>query len=535
MSVTKKIWSIIGLATGLWILSGLPILVGAITTGPSEVFVGRVPATAADTTAYYSMIEQAKQGRILFSNQFTSLTQHPTMFHPLWLVTGWIAFLLNLSPVWAYQLVRWLAVIGFLALLWRILEEIFSERRWQWISLLMITLSGGFGWLTQADFRRYVDLSTTPADLWVAESTTFQSIGHSALFIGSQTLVLFLIWQLASWLQGQTRAGWRWTGPTILLLGLIHPYDLVTVAAVAFGWTGWTYLRSGKPSRPIGQVLRAGLGWIGWVIPVIVYYRWWVLSEPAMAGWLAQNLDYTSAPYLTLLGFGLLVPLATYGAIRSLRERQTFLHACLAWAVIGLLLIYAPLSVQRRLLNGLQIPFALLAAYGFSMAWKRWKEWPLVRNVAAICLATGLVLSPLVLLGVDIRYVLPGARPPYPVRITRDTYGAFQYIRQHSTLTQATWAESWVSNSLTGLEGRTVVQGHAHQTIDFQQRLRDWLVFRTQLLNPDERTAILDRLNVKFLLWRPQDALPNGYRPSQDPRWVTRYQRGSVTLFERIK
>lgn len=523
--------NLVVVAVAVWLVSGLPLWVGWVSTPKNEVYVARVPIVAADTTAYYSNIEQARQGRLLFDNQFTSETQQPSMFHPLWLVTGWVGWLTHLSTPWAFQMMRLIAIWLFLLLVWRITADLFESFQHRWLAILVLLTSSGIGWLSGMDFRKGVSLDTTPVDLWVAESNTFLSIGHSALFIGSQTLVLYLIWSYGRWLTGETPKSMRWTGPAVLLLALIHPYDLLTVGAVWLGWTVWYTLRQDHVKRIWGEVIKIFATWFAWVLPVVAYYVFIVLRQPAMAGWLQQNVDWSSAPYLVLLAYGLLAPLAAIAAVNVKTRRQWLISLLVLWIVVDWLLMYTPgLRVQRRLISGLHIPFALLGTLGI-LYLRRYlmSPWPWRSFVAGIILVMS--LSNIRAVSVDTAQVQPNFHPDYPVRITVDEAAGMDWLRKHTTFSDVIFSDVWMGNTITGRAGRTVVQGHGHQTIALQLRIRDWLVFRSNVLSQSERAAILKRLHVTYLFWRTNDALSGGYQPADDPRWELVYTHGTTSVY----
>jgi hypothetical protein len=71
------------------------------------------------------------------------------------------------------------------------------------------------------------------------------------------------------------------------------------------------------------------------------------------------------------LGYGLLVPLAAWGAtllVRESRKRDEGARLWLPviWATVGFVVPYLPVSFQRKMVMGLHLPIALLAGVGLS-------------------------------------------------------------------------------------------------------------------------------------------------------------------------
>lgn len=512
------------LSGALWLVTALPALVGYIAAPAGQTYLARIHIVAADTTAYYSNIEQARQGRLLFTNQFTSEPQRPTWFHPLWLVTGWLGAATSLATPVAYHLVRFVAVLLFVWLLDRIIGRLWPDRTQQGLALIIVTTSAGLGWVMPGSDTNPLLRSI---DLWVAESVTFQSIGHSALFIGSQALLLWCLWSVWSWIQRPDRLP-KTLGPASALLTLIHPYDLVTMAAVAAAAIAWQYRGVSRPRPRVRDIVRLA-AWCGaWVIPVAGYFIGVVLREPAMAGWLSQNIDITPTPPFVLAGYGLLIPLAMFGAWRWNNVNRTFL---VIWAVIGCLIIYMPIiDFQRRLLSGIHIPIALLAAHGVFLITTR-VVLPWMRLAATIGFVLILSLTNIQNSLHDVAITLVPRSVDYPVYAQTAEIEALAWLKTQTDFSDVIWSEVWLGNAIPGQIGRTVVMGHGHQTLKLQHRLREWLAFRRGEWSADVLDERIKALRITWLVWRASDEWPDGYRPETDSRWRLARDFGPVQLY----
>ena len=69
---------------------------------------------------------------------------------------------------------------------------------------------------------------------------------------------------------------------------------------------------------------------------------------------------------LRLLGYGLVVPLALLGAWRTIRCRDQRKLFLIVWIIAVSALVYAPLLLQRRMVEGLHIALCVLATYGLA-------------------------------------------------------------------------------------------------------------------------------------------------------------------------
>jgi hypothetical protein len=85
---------VLSIIIGAIVLANLPMLVGFLIGGNSH-FTGGNYLNSGDTSVYISYIEQAKEGKFLMSNLFTSENQRDVFFAPLWLVLGLLARVFN--------------------------------------------------------------------------------------------------------------------------------------------------------------------------------------------------------------------------------------------------------------------------------------------------------------------------------------------------------------------------------------------------------------------------------------------------------
>lgn len=511
------------------ILTSLPTIVGYLTAGPNRVFVPRIAVSEADTGAYYSNIEQVRQSRLLVSNQFTSESQQPSLFHPLWILLGWLARWLHVSTPIIFWLARLAGLTAFIIILDRLISRLEPLARSRWLALWLVLTASGLGWVLPAhSVQQLVD--RTPIDLWVSEANTFLTLTHSSLFILSQLMIGFVLWQ--AWLTSTSAINrwWRWTGPILLLVGLVHPYDLVLLFAITVIWLAWTAWIERPAMAELKQhILRWVFAW-WWAIPVVLYYFLVVLKQPAMLGWLRQNVDITGPWWSTAVGFGLLLPLAASGFI--LWRRQRWAQFLAFWFVVTLALVYFPgVSVQRRFFNGVGLPLSMLAAVSV-VTWLRRFVSGNFRQPVALALVVLLAWSNLENLSGGLTKVLRVSTPVPMVMLSRGQYEAMRWIRDHSTFDDVTWSNYWNGNTLAGLMARTVALGHGNQTIHTVDRLKDWFIFTLSTTPSTERLTMVERLRVHWLLWNPRYDGLGGYHPNSDPMWRQVFAGGGTEVYE---
>lgn len=527
--MTRDRWWLWGTITAVIVLTSIPQVFGYATVQSGKTYIPHIAVAEADTSAYYSNIEQVRQGRFLVSNQFTSEEQQPSLFHPLWILLGWIARILHVSTPIIFQVARVGAILAFVLVLDVLIRRIpwFAQRRW--MTLWIVLTSSGVSWLVpHATVHAAID--NTPTDLWVSEANTFLTLMHSSLFILSQLMIGFILWQLWRSTMNESRRHWRWVGPVLLGMGLMHPYDLLQVGILFIVWGAWcVFVHHWSVSRVLLFLKQWAVIWL-WTVPIFLYYPLVVLRQPAMYGWLQQNYDVMGPLGATFLGFGFLLPLALMAAWYFRRER--WIQFLTIWAVTLLFLSHAPgVSIQRRLLNGIHIPLALLTS-AFIIQWLRQPFMKRIAPLVAVASVFILARTNMNNIGQAVQNI---ARPPSREVSSQVTVGqlhAMEWIRNRSSFDDVTWSNYWDGNALAGLMARTVALGHSNQTVNFLDRAYDWYRFTAKETSTVDRHAIVRRLRVTFLLWFPaRDALGQ-YDPATDAMWKLVDDEGDTQVYQ---
>jgi len=537
-------------------LTCLPYIFGLFITPPGMQYMGFL-GNPDDQNVYMAWMRQAADGRILFTDLFTSEPQQAGFLHVYFLLLGLVARLTHLPLIWTYHAAR---IIGgwLLLLVFYVFCAAFTERpAVRRLALLLAAFSSGLGWLF------YFVLppgSPHPADfgrgLVMPEAVTFLTILLNPLFSFSMALMLatFLLAMLAAE-KGSARLA-LYAGILGLILGNAHTYDMVTVYAVLALY---------------GVVLLACRNFRGVALLALIV----AVSSPSVAyqAWLfranfifrAKALTPTLSPpfVMMLLTFGIPLALALPGAVMGLRSsqwrpvpghperpvrvaegRRFSLPAI--WVVIGfLLLAFAPFSFQRKLAEGLHLPICLLAAVAVVSA----LETRTLAKVLLIALtslsniffvsraAQDLItnnaahrneLMPPLYLRQDevatIRWLRPV--PGHPERLVRVAEG-----RQETPPGSVILSSSLLGSYIPGLSGRRVYIGHWAETIDFQPKLS--LAVRIfQSATPENvRRALLERAGITHILYGPYERDIGDWNPAASGLTHLEYQNDTVQVF----
>jgi len=97
--------------------------------------------------------------------------------------------------------------------------------------------------------------------------------------------------------------------------------------------------------------------------PVVAYSAWVFTTDPVYATWAAQNRILSPHPLHYLAAYGVPLVLAAF-AVRDAWRDEGAAWLALAWVAVVPLLVYLPFNLQRRLVEGVQVPLSLLTAWG---------------------------------------------------------------------------------------------------------------------------------------------------------------------------
>jgi hypothetical protein len=460
-------------------------------------------------------MEEAAAGKFFTTNPFTVEQQSPRLVQPIWLIGGLLMRVTGLPVEVVFQIYRIIAAVFFMALVWWLTHYVGASIRLRTWAFGAMIFSSGLGWIQYIVFQR-----GNAFDLWVSEASTFLTIMHSPLFMISQILLIVLL--LWWWKIVQTKSAFAWWGALAVVLAVIHPYDILPLAATCFV----LLLVSLRNSGGIRRAITVSSVQILWMLPVAGYY-YWVLQEPTLRSWMEQNIDPTPPLYRLVLGLGVLGIALCLAWLRPSIRRRAELMPLLVWPVVAIALSVLPsIHFQRRLLNGIQLPLSLLACILWVEYARHWK--PMSRELRTLFATFFLsCTSVIVIVHYSLTIAVPSRRN-FPVWLTADQQALVQYISTQDATTSY-WSNAWLGNTVAGLTTHQVALGHGHQTTDVKKKFEYWRVLSSATTTPQERQAIISQ-TTPLLLWEVGDG-SDGYTPQNDPHWEKQWSQGTVTVY----
>jgi hypothetical protein len=511
------------------VVTGLPYLYAYLSTPPDKQFMG-IMLDVPDHGQYFSWMRELSTAP-LSANKLTPEPNKPLFFNLLWWAMGRLGRLLGWGYASMYQLLRLSAGALFLLLAYRVCAYFFPDRARRRLAFLVITFTSGFGWiLIVLKYTLTKGELLFPLDVFVAEGNTFLGILGYPHFIAA-ALYIF-IFELI--LRGQAQGRLRYAvaaGLVAFVLGWQHAYDLILVYGIIGSYVLMMALRDKHlPIYLVKSSLILGLMscWPALYSAALTKADpLWkdVLAQFANAGVYTPNLLHLPI----LLGPAFL--LALFSALkdrpwrlREIDDNQLFLRA---WFWSNFLLIYIPTDFQIHMLNGWQVPIALLATQGlfryvapFTEKVFKAQSSPGGREPGPRLLRRGLAAALIVIILPTNLYLwtwrfVELRNHNYPYYLYQDEVSALAWLEAHAQPDDVTLSSLTVGQYVPALTGTHAFLAHWAQTVDFYNKSTMVKGFFAMSTSDEARQKILRQYGVDYVFYGPAEQAMGDYSPGQ--------------------
>ncbi len=442
--------------------TALPHAWQALTCPPDEAFTGFVEAQN-DQNLYMVWLQQAREGRVLMDNLATPEQAPPIFVGPHWVALGMLARIIPIPLIVLSRLVAVALAFAYLLILWRVVSELFARQDARLFAFVIGTLGSGFGAICDAinaaAGRVVIFSADLMPELWAYHSFLLPHFTLALCFMALLTLTLLRAWRAPSLRLSMAATGWAF------LLTAVHPYDLAV-----WGPLLMLHLAIGLATRAPWRTLAVNLWALGGAFVPTAFYALLARSHPMLAVWAEQNVLRSPAPLVYLLGTGAVLPLAIFG-FRSLhseddapdqrRLQRLFLGL---WLAVTALVAYAyPLvPFERRAVEGVHIPLALLAAAAMAARVVPWLQQRLAVSASAQRVARILLL--LAILPTNLALLVNGARTEQ-ARLPLAMVRGFEWIAANTPPDARIFTSMQVGQYLARYSMRHVFAGQLQTTV----------------------------------------------------------------------
>jgi hypothetical protein len=514
------------------ILTSLPYIFGFRSAPPDKVFMG-LTLNVPDHTQYFSWMRELTTAH-LSANKLTPEPNQPVFFNLLWWMMGRAGNFLGLGYAGMFQVLRIVSGILFFLMIYRLFSWIFKDPLQRKTAFLITTFASGFGWVLVA--MKYTVTGgelINPLDVYVAEGNTFFSLLAYPHFVAA--MLYIFVFDLT--LRGEAKGDYRYAigaGFVGLIMGWQHAYDLLIVYAVlgAYGLLRLLRDRSFPKFLFFSSVIIAVISWWPALYSVLL-----TSLDPLWKEVLAQFANagvFTPPLYRLPVLMGLAFLFAFYTMIRSnplklsrFNNNDLFI---MGWFLISFVLIYIPADYQIHMLNGWQVPIAILATQGLFRyvipAVRKWverKEW----KVTEAMIQRGVIAAFLLLIIPTNVYLFFWRfydlnRADYPFYLYREEITAMNWIEQNAHPDDVVLSSEMIGQYIPAYSGTYAFLAHWAQTVDYFSKVEMVNEFYAAETTEVRRKEILAQYSVDYVFWGPYE------------RTLGEFDLGAATFLEQV-
>ncbi|MDP6613259.1 MAG: hypothetical protein QF673_04515, partial [Candidatus Hydrothermarchaeota archaeon] len=444
----------------------------------------------------------------------------PALFlNTLFLVMGLFSKFTGLSNIATYWLFYIIFMFGFFLSLYYFITYFFNAPRKKKATFVIALTSSGFGFIFWIAFKAFdytplffsnrlpLGSRIFPIDLWLTDAITFLTLYSSYIQQVAGVIAMLLIFTY--FLMGWKIRAFKYilySGALTFLLGTFHLYDVVTVYAVLTVFAIITLLRERDSQR-----LKMYAGYIAVSMPPMLFNFYAFALHPIFKEFTAYNVQLSPNPYSYLLGFGLPLLLSAYYVYKVRLDDKKLLLA--VWVGISLALAYFPLTVQRKLQLGLNIPLAILAAYAiFEFVLPKFKEHQ--RNLVLVALILLMMPTNLLWIAKETYKVNAHGYPgtDYPYYTHNLDLEAIQWLGVNAGKEDIILSGGVTGGRIAGMVSKKVYWGGNDMTLQYQEKMRLVEEFFSDM-SDREREELLDQNGISLVYYGVEEGFLGNFNP----------------------
>ncbi len=522
--IERKEWGwAIGWSFGLSLLVTLPYFYGILISDPIHYFSGFIIGLE-DGHSYLAKMQQGRSGYWLFRLVYTPEPHQGALFFIYYILLGKLAGLSGFSNLIIFHLSKFFTIPFALLAFYRFTAYFTPTIKIRKVAFLIFGFSGGLGWLWLASGGT-AELGHMPVDLWAPDASFFLAALTYAHLPLSQGLFLLLTVSSVEFLKnGQKKYGFQAAGYG-LLVSLVHPYRLPILGLLLGLYALWQFYK--QPRSLQSRLLRL-LIIVGPATPYLIYVLSVFYNNPAFAAWREQSLTFSPAPIHYLLGFGATLLLALVGfRVAPRYAGQSPYNFLRLWLVVVPLLLYVPLGLQRRFLDGYQAPLALLAAIGVIWLFESLgKRLPFVATTLLLLIVMS--LTNILLTGLAIMAVTQRSEQIF---IAGSQIQAAAWLAQHSK-DEVILSSYQSGNFLPTRANVRTFAGHGPETINSEAKQEQIVRFFDRKVPEAWRVELLKQFNIAYIYYGPAEQTLGDFVPAKAPYLEKIYDAGDIQIFE---
>jgi len=504
----RWVWMAAGIA-GLLLL--LPYFMGFAAQGQDWRFSGFVFGLE-DGNSYIADMLSGANGAWIFRSPYTPFPQNGVLTFLPYLLLGklaaspgmheQLAALFHLLRTLAVMLVFW-ATYDFLALFIRdvklrrqatLLASVGSGLSWMFLH------GGGENWMASMPLEFY---SPEAFGFLALFGIPHLALARAFLLWGLRSFILLLTCEDSALKRRGLITGTFWLAAMLAqpLIGLVS--GAIPAAFLLVSGGGLLIRRaSAQPADfTAWKRLFKGALWGGLVAgPFAIYNMLSFMLDPYLRTWNVQSYIPSAHPLVYLAAYGILLPFAIAGAVGLKRRNAWQADFLSVWVVLFWAAIYIPYSQQRRLLDGVWVGLTALAFVGLETSRTSQGHGRWLWRARPVLLAT--LIAPLLLVAGSLQVA---THPAPPAFVPSDQAAVFECLAEQGLDGEVALAAYATSNALPAWAPLRVVAGIGTLSAQADQLQHEVAAFYDRNTADEERVGILNRYEIRVVLWGPQE------------------------------
>lgn len=445
-------WAV-GLVVLAVLLTGAPYVVATMLAKPGTQFSGFL-LNPVDGFSYLAKMREGAQAPLEFRLPYASQPGTGALLFVFYLVLGRLASLTHAQPILLYHLARIAGTLAMFAAAWTLFQRCLPSTTGRNLAFVLAAFGSGVGWLG-------IPFGLMGNDLSVPESIPLMSAYANAHFALASGLLVWSI-SLIAFPEYLSRFKLPLCYAAGLALALIQPFAALPVLLTGAIWLAWEGTQSGGLRATAGRwpplvAFGAGCG------PFLLYELVATRMQPALASWASQNLTPTAGILEVVLGYGLVLALAVAGLVWGGSLTRPGTRLLIIWSAVGLLLLFAPIALQRRMALGLYFPIAGLAGAALVELANGRRRMVLLIALLALSLP-----SHALVIGAGLASVAQGDPALLLDQSEQQTY---RWIASNAPPDSLVLAAAQTGNRLPAYADIRVLYGHPFETPDAERQL----------------------------------------------------------------
>jgi hypothetical protein len=296
----------------------------------------------------------------------------------------------------------------------------------------------------------------------------------------------------------------------------------------------WPLLDSRKGVMKAAYVnaARVGLAFGVAAIPGVAYLVYLNRSNEVLREWLRVTDTPSPQPLEYALGFGLIAVLAIAGLKLLWTVRAAAGRLVVIWAIVQAALLYAPVTYQRRFVEGLQLPLCVASSVAVFWLMRRLRLARRARSCALFALVASASLTNVGFIVGQIVERAPASGANDPRRyLPSELAEALNWLSENGDVDAVVFSSYLTGNIAPSMTGLRVYLGHYGQTLRSWEKGKQVTLFYRGELGDDAARELFIENRVRYVIYGPFERAicKDPYVPS----WLLlAYQSGDVKVFK---